>query len=236
MKALVFDCDGVLADTERDGHRVAFNRAFQRLGLNVQWSVEEYGRLLSVAGGKERLAQYFERQGWPEQARDRQAFIQEVHRLKTDLYMRIIEQGELPLRPGVIRLIDEAFAEGLALAVCSTSSERAVRLLVEVLLGPERAGRFGAILAGDVVARKKPDPEIYLLAGKTLGLRPEECLVVEDSRIGLLAAKAAAMRCIITRSCYTQKEDFTEADGVYSELGDPPSVYVTIRDLKRLVL
>jgi HAD superfamily hydrolase (TIGR01509 family) len=234
MTALIFDCDGVLVDTERDGHRVAFNEAFARKGLPVRWSVEEYGELLAVAGGKERMRRYFERRGWPREAANRDSFVQELHGLKTELYMRIIEEGRLPLRPGVARLVDEAIAEGLRLAICSTSNERAVRTVAQVMLGAERVRHFDAILAGDVVSRKKPDPEIYLLARDTLGVDPRQCVVVEDSRIGLLAAKAAGMWCLVTKSCYTQDEDFSEADAVYPDLGDPPEPRVTVQDLNRL--
>jgi HAD superfamily hydrolase (TIGR01509 family) len=238
MKALIFDCDGVLADTERDGHRVSFNEAFRRRGLGVRWSVEEYGQLLAIAGGKERMRHYFEQRGWPQAAgagaESRDAFIKELHKLKTDLYMQVIERGELPLRPGVARLVDEALAAGVELAICSTSNERAVRLLVEVMLGAERAGRFKAILAGDVVSRKKPDPEIYLLALQRLGRKPLECVVVEDSRNGLLAARAAGMWCVVTTSAYTEEEDFAEADLLVPELGDPPHVRVSLRDLQEL--
>ncbi len=234
MKALIFDCDGVLADTERDGHRVAFNRAFAEKGLGVEWDVEVYGELLKVAGGKERMRHYFNRNGWPADVENQDEFIKELHKLKTDIFMRIIEGGELPLRPGVKRLADEAIADGIALAVCSTSNERAVNLVVEKMLGPERKARFNAILAGDVVSKKKPDPEIYNLAKERLGYAPTDCVVVEDSRNGLLAAKNAGMPCIVTISSYTGDEDFSEADGVYPELGDPPNVYVTLNTLKQI--
>ena len=234
IQAILFDCDGVLVDTERDGPRVAFKEAFARQGLRDAWDVELYGELLQIAGGKERMRHYFDRAGWPDVA-DRDAFIQELHRLKTSLFMEIIDTGRLPLRPGVKRLVDEALEAGLRLAVCSTSNERAVNLVVERMLGEERKKHFDLILAGDVVSHKKPDPEIYLLAVERLGLTPEACVVIEDSRNGLLAAKAAGIPCLITQSSYTQDEDFTEADAVFPELGDPPSVYVTVSDLPRLL-
>jgi HAD superfamily hydrolase (TIGR01509 family) len=235
MKALIFDCDGVLADTERDGHRVAFNKAFARKGFGVEWDVETYGKLLEVAGGKERMRHYFESHGWPSGVCDKDALIKELHRLKTDLFMQIIESGELPLRPGVARLVDEAIASGIRLAVCSTSNERAVNLVVERLLGLQRKAHFAAILAGDVVSKKKPDPQIYNLACHELGLAPSECVVVEDSRNGLLAAKAAGMFCIVTTNVYTKDEDFSEADLVVSELGDEPNIQVTLQQIKRIV-
>jgi HAD superfamily hydrolase (TIGR01509 family) len=231
MKAIIFDCDGVLADTERDGHRVAFNKAFAEKGLPTEWSVELYGELLAVAGGKERMKHYFNNYGWPPNDTDKDALIKELHKLKTDYFMEIIESGQLPLRPGVARFVDEAIAADISLAICSTSHERAVNLVAEVLLGPERKSHFNAILAGDVVSKKKPDPEIYNLAAERLKLVPSECVVIEDTRIGLLAAKAAGMHCVVTTNGYSEDEDFTEADLVVSELGDPPNVQVTLETI-----
>lgn len=235
MKALIFDCDGVLVDTERDGHRVAFNKTFANMGYDVEWSVELYGELLSISGGKERMKHYFNQEGWPEGVSDRDQLILDLHKMKTDTFMQIIESGELALRPGVARLVDEAIADGdVLLAICSTSNERSVNRIAEKLLGPQRKAKFSAILAGDVVSKKKPDPEIYSLAVERLGVKPAECVVVEDSRNGMLAAKSAGMKCIITTNGYTEKEDFSGADLVVSELGDPPDVQVTLDALKKL--
>jgi HAD superfamily hydrolase (TIGR01509 family) len=166
---------------------------------------------------------------------DREALIKELHKLKTAYYTEIIESGQLPLRPGVARLVDEAIAAGIRLAVCSTSNERAVNAVVEKLLGPQRKARFDVILAGDVVSRKKPDPEIYTLALERLRLSPRECVVVEDNRNGLLAAKGAGMYCVVTTNGYTQDEDFTEADLVVPELGDPPNVNVDLAMIRGIV-
>ena len=235
LKALIFDCDGVLVDTERDGHRVAFNRAFTEKGYDFQWDVPLYGELLKIAGGKERMRAYFEKNDWPNNESDKDALIKELHKLKTDLYMQIIESRQLPLRPGVKRLMDEAIEAGITLAVCSTSNERAVNLVVEKLLGAERKSKFSAILAGDVVSNKKPDPEIYNLAKERLNLDPLECVVVEDSRNGLLAAKGAGMICIVTTNGYTAEEDFSEADMVVSELGEPPNIKINMEMLKQIV-
>ena len=234
LKAVIFDCDGVLVDTERDGHRVAFNRAFAAKGFDFAWSVEEYAELLKVAGGKERMRHYFDRRGWPAEISDRDDFIREMHKLKTDLFMEIIAGGELPLRPGVGRLVDEVIDGGLMLAVCSTSNERAVNLVVETMLGSQRKAHFNTILAGDVVLKKKPDPDIYNLAMERLGLRPAECVVIEDSENGLQSAKAAGTYCVVTTNEYTVNEDFTAADLVVAELGDPPQVNVTLGTLKQL--
>lgn len=217
MQALIFDCDGVLVDTERDGHRVAFNRAFAEAGLDTEWSVARYGELLTTGGGKERMRRHFDETGWPVAGGGRDALIARLHRIKTDAFMALIEAGALDLRPGVARMVDAALAAGLRVAVCSTSNERAVETVVRVLLGPERAARI-TIFAGDVVPRKKPDPAIYTLAATTLNLTPTACVVIEDSHIGLRAARAAGMRCVVTRSTYTHDEDFTGADRIVDDL------------------
>lgn len=215
MQALIFDCDGVLVDTERDGHRVAFNRAFAAEGLAVDWSVARYGELLTTGGGKERMRRHFDEVGWPDG--DHDALIARLHRAKTDLFMQLIEGGALPLRPGVARMVDAALGAGMQVAVCSTSNERAVETVVRVLLGEDRAARI-KVFAGDVVPKKKPDPAIYTLAATTLGLTPAACVVLEDSHIGLTAAKGAGMRCVVTRSTFTHDEDFSGADRIVDHL------------------
>nr|XP_043606132.1 CBBY-like protein [Erigeron canadensis] len=223
--ALLFDCDGVLVDTEKDGHRVSFNDTFAEKELGVTWDVDLYGELLKIGGGKERMTAYFNQTGWPENApkgeQERKEFIASLHKRKTELFMVLIEKKLLPLRPGVAKLIDQAFAKGVQVAVCSTSNEKAVSAIVSFLLGPERAAKI-QIFAGDVVPRKKPDPAIYNLAATTLGVEPSRCVVVEDSGIGLAAAKAAGMTCIVTKSGYTADEDFANADAVFDCIGDPP--------------
>ncbi|KAG6529311.1 hypothetical protein ZIOFF_011508 [Zingiber officinale] len=191
--ALLFDCDGVLVDTEKDGHRVSFNETFAERELGVSWDVQLYGELLKIGGGKERMTAYFNKTGWPAKApkteEERKDFIASLHKRKTDLFMALIEKKLLPLRPGVERLIDETLSKGVKVAVCSTSNEKAA---------------------------------IYLLAAETLGVDPASCVVVEDSAIGLSAAKAAGMKCIITKSGYTAEEDFVTADAVFDCIGDPP--------------
>ena len=232
MKALIFNCDGTMVDTERDGHRVAFNDTFKQKGINVNWSVDLYGNLLKIAGGKERMRYYFDIYGWPSGNPLKEKLINDLHKTKTDNFIRIIKEGKLPLRSGVLRLVDEAINEKILIAICSASNEKAVNLLIDTMIGKERKKHFKGIFAGDVVSMKKPDSEIYILASKELKVEPKECVVVEDSRIGLLAATGAGMRCIITKSGYTQNEDFAEADTVLSELGDPPSIKVTLSELK----
>jgi HAD superfamily hydrolase (TIGR01509 family) len=219
LLALIFDCDGVLVDTELDGHRVSFNQAFKEAGLQTEWNAARYGELLSTAGGKERMRRHFDETGWPTGHQDRDALIAQLHKLKTNIFMDLISTGKLPLRPGIQRIVDEAIAADVTLAVCSTSNERAVQAVVDVMLGEVRSAKI-KVFAGDVVAAKKPAPDIYNLAAKTLNLLPENCMVIEDSNNGLRAAKAAGMRCIVTKSTYTIEEDFSIADKVVNTLDD----------------
>ena len=214
MPALIFDCDGVLADTERDGHRPAFNQAFAEAGLDVVWDEAEYARRLKIGGGKERIASLF---GDAEERRDE---ILALHKRKTAIYKEIVRAGKLPARPGIARIVDEALAAGWTLAVASTSAEESVRAVLEHAVGEANAERF-AVFAGDVVPAKKPDPAIYVLAIEELGLAREDAIVIEDSRNGLLAAVGAALRCVVTVSGYTAEEDMSEAVMVVTSLGDP---------------
>ena len=236
IKALIFDCDGVLVDTERDGHRVGFNRAFAQMGIDAEWDVALYGKLLLVAGGKERMRAYFDEYGWPEgadSAEARDALIVALHKLKTEITSGLVAEGGLPLRPGIARIVDEAIAAGVKLGVCTTSNPKFIDAVLD-LFGPERKARFDFVHAGDVVAKKKPAPDIYLLALETLGLPPHECMVIEDSRNGLLAARGAGLPTLVTTSTYTVDEDFTGAVKVVPELGDEPTVNVRLADLGEL--
>ena len=234
MQALIFDCDGVLVDTERDGHRIAFNEAFRQAGLDVSWEVPLYGQLLKIAGGKERMRHYFETAGWPDAAvGDPDSFLAELHQSKTRIFAELIATGALPLRAGVLRLVDEAIAAGVRLGVCTTSNPKSIDAVLD-LMGPERKNRFEFVLAGDIVSRKKPDPEIYELAKQRLSLPESECIVIEDSRNGLLAAIGAGLPCFITTSTYTSSEDFSEAVGIAPELGDPPDPSVSLERLSEL--
>jgi HAD superfamily hydrolase (TIGR01509 family) len=232
MKALIFDCDGVLVDTERDGHRVAFNRAFAAAGIDAEWDIGLYGKLLTIAGGKERMTFYFNEVGWPK-GKTAETLILELHKRKTAIFTDLIAKGSLPLRPGVARIVDEAHAAGIRLGVCTTSDPKAIAGVLD-LFGPERKKWFEIVLAGDIVKKKKPDPEIYILARQTLELSAKDCVVVEDSRNGLLASLGAGMPTLITTSTYTKDEDFKGAAKVVPELGDPPKVLVTLRDLEAI--
>ncbi|MCB2175412.1 MAG: HAD-IA family hydrolase [Actinomycetales bacterium] len=224
--ALVFDCDGVLADTERDGHRPAFNATFEAVGLPVRWSEEDYAHYVLIGGGKERMAalltpELVAEAGLPTDPEAQRAMLADWHRRKTDTYIALVEAGALPGRPGIARVVAAAADAGWALGVASTSAERSVRAVLEHAVGPELAARF-SVFAGDVVAHKKPAPDIYLLALEGMGLDPADVVVVEDSANGLQAALAAGLTTVVTVSTYTHDEDFTGAALVVSSLGDAP--------------
>jgi HAD superfamily hydrolase (TIGR01509 family) len=220
IKAVLFDQDGVIIDTERDGHRVAFNQTFKEFGYGFEWSVEKYHELLQVAGGKERMRHYLHTEGFGVEVKpeEEDQLIKDMHKLKTAIFVELIESGKLPLRPGVKRLMQEVMDAGLVLGVCTTSNERAARAVAYKIL---KDIKFDFVLAGDIVSKKKPDPEIYNLALEKAGLKPEECIVIEDSRNGVLAAKAAGMHIVATTNVYTEKEDLSDADLIVTCLGDP---------------
>jgi HAD superfamily hydrolase (TIGR01509 family) len=220
IKAVFFDQDGVIIDTERDGHRVAFNDTFKEFGYDFEWSVDEYHELLQVSGGKERMRHYLHTKGFGVDVKpeEEDELIRSMHKKKTETFVGLIESGKLPLRPGVRRLMHEVNEKGLILAVCTTSNERAAQAVAHGIL---QDVDFAFVLAGDVVENKKPDPEIYNLALQKTGLKPEECIVIEDSRNGVVAAKAAGMNVVATTNVYTEKEDLHEADIIVTCLGDP---------------
>jgi len=236
LQAILWDMDGVLADTERDGHRPAFNKVFEQYGLDTIWDVDRYGVLLEVGGGKERMTAHWNEVGWPENIPEegRQDKIKELHLKKTDIFMGMINEGTIPLRPGVMRIVDSAIDAGLQLAVCSTSDVKAVTNLVNTLLGAERAAKF-QIFAGDMVKKKKPAPDVYNMAVEKMNLDKSRCVIVEDSGIGLGAAKAAGISCIVTKSYYTKNENFDGADMIVDELGDDPATGVTLDTLESLL-
>jgi HAD superfamily hydrolase (TIGR01509 family) len=219
IKAIFFDQDGVIIDTERDGHRVAFNETFQEMGFDVTWDEEYYHELLQIGGGKERMKHHLHTRGFGKEVKpeEEDALIQEMHKRKTSRFVELIESGSLPLRPGVHRFMQEARQAGLVLGICTTSNERAAQAIAFNVL---KDIQFEFVLAGDIVARKKPDPEIYNLALSKTGFKPEECLVIEDSRNGVLAGKAAGMHVVATTNHYTEKEDLHDADLIVTCLGD----------------
>lgn len=236
LEAILFDCDGVLADTERDGHRPAFNIAFKNNNIEEEWGVERYGKLLEIGGGKERMTAHWNEVGWPSviPEESRQNKVKELHLEKTKIFMDLIDEGSIPLRPGVLRIVDDAIAAGVRLACCSTSNEKAVSNLIKTLMGPERAEKF-QVFAGDMVKAKKPAPDVYNMAVESMGLNKNRCVIVEDTQIGVGAAVAAGISCIVTISSYSAGEDFTGAKMVVNELGDDPETGVTLDTLTSLL-
>ncbi len=220
IKAIIFDQDGVIIDTERDGHRVAFNKTFKEFGFEFEWDVDYYYELLQVAGGKERMRHHLHTKGFGREVKpeEEDELIKALHKRKTEIFIELIKEGALPLRPGIKRIMKEAMNRGLKVGICTTSNEKAAHAVAYEIL---KDIKFDFVLAGDVVKKKKPDPEIYLLGLKKGGLKAEECIVVEDSRNGLLAAKAAGMNVVVTTNHYTEKEDLKDADIIVTCLGDP---------------
>jgi HAD superfamily hydrolase (TIGR01509 family) len=193
---------------------------FKEFGYDFAWGVDEYHELLQIAGGKERMKHYLHAKGFgvPVKPEEEEDLIKRLHKRKTALFVELIASGALPLRPGIKRFMQEAMAAGLRVGVCTTSNEEAARTLTTQIL---KDIKFEVVLAGDIVKKKKPDPEIYNLALEKTGLKPTECLVIEDSRNGVLAAKAAGMFVVATTNLYTEKEDLHQADVIVTCLGDP---------------
>ena len=256
-KALIFDCDGVLGDTEQFGHLPAFNQMWKEYGVPWSWSVEEYGRKLKIGGGKERMLSLFDEPAFlaawpaaPATAEARKETVAAWHKRKSAIYKEIIGSGRIPPRPGVRRLSEEALAAGWALAVASTSAPESVDAVLRHAVGEAAAARVSLVLAGDCVKAKKPAPDIYLLAAEKLAIDPPRAVVVEDSSNGLRAALAAGMKCVVTVSGYTREEDFSGAAMVVSCLGDPggescqvianrsaahPAGHITVADVEQVL-
>ena len=218
LKCILWDVDGTLADTERDGHRVAFNMAFDEAGIDRQWDVATYGELLAVTGGKERIRFDIDRGDMPDMPYET---IAALHARKTIHYQSLIAEGRIPLRPGVRRLLEEASEQGITLGISTTTTPAALDALIEHSLGKEWFDRFAVLAAGDIVPAKKPAPDIYNYALEQLGAAPENTLALEDSANGWKSAHAAGLKCVVTVNGYTSGHHFNGADLVVSELGEP---------------
>ncbi|MFP4251719.1 MAG: HAD family hydrolase [Guyparkeria sp.] len=221
LQAILFDVDGTLADTERDGHRVAFNLAFRDAGLDWHWDVSTYGELLAVTGGKERIRHFIEtRDPARPEVEDLAAWIAGLHKAKTAHYLDLLQRGEIPLRPGVKRLLDEARAAGMRLAITTTTTPENVTGLLRATLGEDSPDWFELIAAGDIVPRKKPAPDIYTWALERMRLAPGETIALEDSANGVRSARAANVPVVVTINDYTADDDFDGAIAVHSHLGN----------------
>lgn len=234
MTALIFDCDGVLADTELDGHLPAFNATFAEFGLPIEWSAQQYRELVRIGGGKERIRSVLTPDVLSAAGVDAgdeaiDDLVGRLHRRKSALYKEMVGEGRLPARPGVARLAAEARGAGWTLAVASTSAEESVRAVLEHAVGYELAGVFG-VFAGDVVEAKKPAPDIYELALREIGHSPDDAVVVEDSENGVRASAAAGIRTVMTLSGTSGEDSRVGAALVVSSLGDPGDPAKVVED------
>ncbi len=227
LKALIFDVDGTLAETERDAHLVAFNETFAAYDLDWNWSVKFYGDLLAVTGGKERMKFYVQKYR-PSDPPLSDQYIAELHKDKTARYNAMLVNNPIPLRPGVRRLIEEAHAEGIRLAISTTTSPKNVSSLLENSLTADAMSWFEVVAAGDIVEAKKPASDIYDYALKELKLKPEECLAFEDSGNGIRSSLGAKIPTIITVNDYTLDHDFTGAKLVLNNLGEPDQTFTVL--------
>ena len=215
--ALIFDVDGTLAETE-ELHRQAFNHAFARYGLDWQWDRAVYKDLLRVTGGKERMRAYHGTLSIARPLSDED--ISTLHRIKTAHYAELVETGCCPLRPGVIELLAAAKARGQRLAIATTTSHGNVDALLSQALGTNWAAEFDAIVAGDDIRHKKPAPDVYLETLARLKLDAADCVAIEDSANGLIAASRAGIPVLITRSMFFGDDDFNAARAVLDDLSE----------------
>lgn len=253
LRALLFDLDGTLAETEAFGHRPAYNEAFRQLGLGFRWGERLYARLLQQSSGRSRLQHYLRRYQ-PELgphaeavAESEEAWVEHVHAVKTQHFQRLLEKGEIPLRPGVARLLREASGAGIKLGVVTNASAGSLKPFLKHGLGQDLARRIDIVVGGDIRFAKKPAPDLYLHALHRLALAPYECIAIEDSEMGLSAARSAGIPAVITQNAETVSQDFQNAALVLSHLGEPENPasvvrghmdepYLTLKTLRRLAI
>ena len=225
IKAIIFDVDGTLADTE-DGHRKSFNKTFVESGLGWNWDVALYDKLLRVTGGKERI-KYFVEAYQPDFARpaDYDGFVKDLHAVKTRHYNDMLGEGHIPLRPGIKQLIHDAHAAGIRLAIATTTTPENVSTLLNVGLGRNWSDYFAANGCGDIVPHKKPAPDIYFWVLDKLGLSAADCIALEDSENGLRSSLAAGIKTYVTINHYTRNQNFAGAAGVFDDLSNLRDFY-----------
>ena len=229
LKALIFDVDGTLANTEHDGHLRAFNETFELFELDWRWDSKLYSDLLSVSGGKERLAHYISHYN-PSLKRDLSVSdIIDIHNKKTEIFVEYVANGQVSLRVGVERLIEEAVDSGLRLGIATTTSLKNVEALMTSTLGESALNRFEVIGAGDVVKSKKPAADIYRYVLDKMSLSCHECIAFEDSEIGFASATSAGLRTVVTLSEYTKTKNFQGALVVLNHLGDENQPFEIIK-------
>ncbi|GAA4811327.1 HAD-IA family hydrolase [Streptomyces ziwulingensis] len=225
-QALIFDCDGVIVDVEIQRHLKAFNQVWEEAGVPWRWSDAEYERALRVSGGKERLHLLRDDPRFravfdvPDDPEEWRRIVAAWHRRKTQFYVASLRTGEVTARPGVRRLARDALRAGWRVAVASAGARDSVRTLVRAALGTELAAQL-TLVTGESVRRKKPAPDVFDVAAASIGVVPERCVVIEDTRNGLLAATASGMTCVVTPTRLSLHDDFSEAALVISGLGDP---------------
>jgi HAD superfamily hydrolase (TIGR01509 family) len=225
IQAIIFDVDGTLADTE-DGHRQSFNKAFAEKGLDWNWDVALYDKLLKVTGGKERIRYFVESflTGFAK-PEDFEEFVRHLHKVKTAHYNTMLREGRIPLRPGIRQLLDDARNGGIRLAIATTTSPENIATLLQQGLGADGESWFEVIGCGDIVPHKKPAPDIYFWVLERLGLPAAACIALEDSENGLRASLAAGIQTFVTRNRYTHSQDFSGAAAVFDELADLDNFY-----------
>ena len=225
IKAIIFDVDGTLADTE-DGHRKSFNKAFAENGLGWNWDVALYDKLLKVTGGKERIKYFVESflTGFTK-PEDFEEFVKHLHKVKTAHYTTMLREGHIPLRPGIRQLIADARNSGIRLAIATTTSPENVATLLQQGLGVDSESWFEAIGCGDIVPHKKPAPDIYFWVLRKMGLPAADCIALEDSENGLRSSLAAGIKTFVILNRYTRNQNFDGAAGVFDDLNDLSNFY-----------
>lgn len=225
LKVLIFDVDGTLADTE-ETHRLAFNLSFREFGLEWEWTPKLYAELLSISGGRERMHAYANSLGesftWPNNASE---YFRELHQLKTAHYAQMVVAGNVPLRPGVRRLIAEARGCGIRLAIATSSRRSNLNALLDNNLDPNWVQWFDVIASCDEIEEKKPSPAVYEYVLQELAVSPDAAIAIEDTENGNLAAQAAGLNCVITTHYFTRNGYFPGAALVVDHLGEPDHAF-----------